>query len=304
MAIADTGRHLTLCAAVAALLACGGSSPENVGGAGSSGGGSGGGGGSLLTTTSGATGELCGNGLDDNGDGQIDEVCLCTVGAVQPCYSGDPSMAGKGACTYGTQTCVMATSGEFTGNHFGPCVGVGAPSVEICNGVDDDCDGLVDEVDCACTPGGAIACYSGPASTAGIGVCQQGSQTCLADGSGYGACVGEVIPLAEVCGNGLDDDCDGQKDEGCTLCPSQTLSVPTANGGTCTGTLPATYGPASASSYAGNPGMTGPGCGVGNVQGGHTGTLTGGTYGTCYYYCDVTALCTAEGTWSNIDYTW
>src|SRR6185436_16837235 len=33
--------------------------------------------------------------------------------------------------------------------------------------------------------------------------------TCDALGQSYGPCVGEVMPQPEICGNGVDDDCDG-----------------------------------------------------------------------------------------------
>jgi hypothetical protein len=56
-----------------------------------------------------------------------------------------------------------------------------------------------------------------PCATPGnplLGVCQAGTQTCL--GGAWGACTGEVLPKStEVCGNGLDDNCDGMTDEGC-----------------------------------------------------------------------------------------
>jgi hypothetical protein len=35
----------------------------------------------------------------------------------------------------------------------------------------------------------------------------------------FGACEGQVLPAEEACGNALDDDCDGQIDEGCDLDP-------------------------------------------------------------------------------------
>ena len=66
-----------------------------------------------------------------------------------------------------------------------------------------------------CTPGATLPCYGGPAGTAGVGACHAGAQACLPDGSGYGACTGEVTPQAEVCGNGIDDNCDGVVDGGC-----------------------------------------------------------------------------------------
>ncbi len=157
--------------------------------------------------------EACGNGVDDDCDGTVDEGCVCAPGAATACYDGPAGTAGVGACAAGVQTCLADGSG------YGACVGAVGPAAEACgNGVDDDCDGTADE-GCVCTPGTATACYDGPAGTAGVGACAAGVQTCLADGSGYGACVGAVGPAAEACGNGVDDDCDGAVDEGCVCAP-------------------------------------------------------------------------------------
>jgi hypothetical protein len=111
------------------------------------------------------------------------------------------------------------------------------PVPEVCDGVDNDCDGQNDDglPGCQCTPLVQMSCYSGPAGTEGIGTCKAGVQVCLPDGSGYGPCTNEVLPQPEVCGdgadtncdgvadggglevcNGVDDDCDGQTDEGVT----------------------------------------------------------------------------------------
>src|SRR4051812_13198655 len=59
-----------------------------------------------------------------------------------------------------------------------------------------------------CPPGEQWQCYSGPSDSDGVGACERGVKTCNADGTGYGECIGEVIPTAELC-NGIDDDCDG-----------------------------------------------------------------------------------------------
>jgi hypothetical protein len=84
--------------------------------------------------------EAC-NGLDDDRDGQVDEDCSCSANATQPCYAGDPALAGVGACVRGTQMC--ANDGEF--GTWGACDGSGAPGAESCNGMDDDCNGMVDD---------------------------------------------------------------------------------------------------------------------------------------------------------------
>ena len=93
------------------------------------------------------TQELCGNGLDDDCNGQVDEGCSCTVGDVQPCFLGPPSYVSTGACTSGTQTC--QGSGEFA--TWGPCEGGIWPTPEVCDDLDNDCNGCADDGLC-CEP--------------------------------------------------------------------------------------------------------------------------------------------------------
>ena len=57
-----------------------------------------------------------------------------------------------------------------------------------------------------CVPGGSTPCGSD------AGECLPGSRPCGSDGK-FGACVGGVGPVTEVC-NGKDDDCNGQVDDG------------------------------------------------------------------------------------------
>jgi hypothetical protein len=63
-----------------------------------------------------------------------------------------------------------------------------------------------------CEPGASEACYSGAPGTAGMGPCVEGTRTCSAGGT-WGSCDGEVVPNAEVCGNSIDDNCNGTADE-------------------------------------------------------------------------------------------
>ncbi len=91
--------------------------------------------------------ETCGNGLDDDCNGQADDGCTCTPGAVQACFLGPPGHAGVGACVAGTQTC--EGSGEF--GLWGKCVGGIWPAEEVCDGLDNDCNGCADDGLC-CQP--------------------------------------------------------------------------------------------------------------------------------------------------------
>src|SRR5690606_7146553 len=73
---------------------------------------------------------LC-DGLDNDCDGTTDEGCTCEDGDTQPCGSD------VGACMPGTQTC--------SGGTWGACSGEVTPMGEVCDGLDNDCDGSVDD---------------------------------------------------------------------------------------------------------------------------------------------------------------
>lgn len=109
-----------------------------------------------------------------------------------------------------------------------------------------------------CVPGATKACYSGPAGTLGVGLCHAGVSTCLADGTGFGACVGDVVPTTEICATEGDDDCDGATNE---------------DGADCSCT-PGTTAPC----YAGPPATKG----VGDCRGGtQVCNAAGNGYGAC-----------------------
>ncbi len=107
-----------------------------------------------------------------------------------------------------------------------------APTAETCNGTDDDCNGMVDEV-------APRTCFDGPAGSVGVGVCRAGTQACLA--GAWGPCATQVVPGAEAC-NGLDDDCDGSVDEAVVQrCGELSWSMPGRYSRAVTPTPPRAY---------------------------------------------------------------
>ncbi len=124
----------------------------------------------------------------------------------------------------------------------------GQPTPEVCDGLDNDCDGLIDEGIAPTT------CYSGPPSTSVRGTCRLGLRRCLS--GRLSDCEGEVLPRGfETCGDGLDNDCDGQVDQGC--CGTLGFAPdPCARGiGTCrrSGVLTCASGQIRCSVVAGTP---------------------------------------------------
>jgi fibro-slime domain-containing protein len=145
--------------------------------------------------------ETC-NGLDDDCDGETDEE-----------ITGDEC----GACGDGNWHCVAAELQCCgVGSTATTCVPVKTPTVEDCNGQDDDCDGTTDEN--VLEPCGG--CDDAGCQDPNEGMCAQGQQTC--SNGVWGSCEGEIGPTGESC-NGQDDDCDGETDEGivgvgCGIC--------------------------------------------------------------------------------------
>ena len=73
-----------------------------------------------------------------------------------------------------------------------------------------DCSQGPNYTGCPCQVGAMTPCYTGPASTRGVGGCKDGAQTCGVAGENstpsYGACVGETVPTtANSCGVGSPD---------------------------------------------------------------------------------------------------
>jgi len=128
--------------------------------------------------------EIC-NGLDDDGDGAIDEGLPVGLPPVDADGDGFPLCAeGGGAADCNDQIDTINPA-----------------ATETCNGMDDNCDGAIDEGN----PAGGVAC-----SIPGLlGVCAEGETSC-ADGPMVCAQVND--PSEDVC-DGRDNDCDGAVDE-------------------------------------------------------------------------------------------
>ncbi len=179
------------------------------------------------------TAETC-NAIDEDCDGVVDELPIAGLG--DPCIPPEFAAFGeKGECTAGAQGCIFGTPA---------CVGYVGPTGEICDGMDNDCDDVIDngfDKDSDprnCGPDCEVCSF-----TNGIAGCTAGACTLVAcnigfvdaDGNPNNGCEYECSPTGpEVC-DGVDNDCDTLTD---TADPD--LEAPPAiclTGGACAGTV-------------------------------------------------------------------
>jgi|GEM_PF-3590870 len=181
----------------------------------------------------------CGNGICGLGENK----CNCP----QDCLTGEPSTWYRDADGDGygdageSQSSISQPEGYVSDNtdcdDTNSSINPGA--IEVCNnGLDDDCDGNIDcdDSDCIndpncitpqpeCNPDETRPCDTGE-----LGVCAAGTQTCDSEGF-WGTCERDTDPSAEICDNGLDDDCDGFTDGDDPNCQNGGPVIRTNGGG-------------------------------------------------------------------------
>lgn len=133
------------------------------------------------TDMPGTSAEVC-DAIDNDCDGTTDEG----FGVGTPCDGADTD-----ACVEGTITC--------NGSGGTTCSDTTSSTVELCNGLDDDCKNGIDDTFTV-----------GTACTVGLGQCARSGQL-QCDGAGTGVACSATAgnPTAETCGNSLDEDCNG-----------------------------------------------------------------------------------------------
>ncbi len=141
--------------------------------------------------------EYC-NGIDDDGDGEVDEAYQLIDNSGLDCGGADPQ------CIDGDWECI--------------CM----PHYEMCNGIDDDCDGEVDE-GCDDDADGywdyEMQCPEGESFIDGRGfnvMCGEGSSDCNDEDSEINAGATEVCDdIDNDCSSGVDNGCDTDGDGYC-----------------------------------------------------------------------------------------
>jgi hypothetical protein len=154
-------------------------------------------------------------------------VCLAAAGLIGTSACDDPDRPGDDGPKPGA--CIDADRDNFgTDCVLGPDCDDNDPAVHEGCRVEGSDGGPIEPIE-DCAPGEispncpcnvnipAVGCYDGPGETAGSGICHAGTMSCvdLGDGRGvWGRCEGQQLPRANERCNYLDDNCNGDTDEG------------------------------------------------------------------------------------------
>ncbi|MDD5225066.1 MAG: MopE-related protein [bacterium] len=160
--------------------------------------------------------------------GSSNPACLvvpyCNEGEVGTCYTGPAGTADIGECRSGQKIC---SNGDW-----GPCLNEVLPRNEVCDGMDNNCDTLVDD--------GVKDVFYRDADGDSWGDSTKPVYACYAP-AGYVSRVGDCADTnpyvhpgsAEICDGVNDENCSGAVDEGCSCVNGATRTCGSSAVGEC-----------------------------------------------------------------------